>query len=241
MTKRCRVCGEDKPLDELVRNPLGSHGRASLCRLCQRAVNREYYLRKREKLKQDARAYRASHTDEIARQRRARREDPDVRERERAANAAWREANRERKNAGTRAWTEANPEKVKAAHAAWYAANKARTRANARAWEARNPDKMRVKRRRDNLTRRARIRGRFIEHVDADVCYRMHGGRCGICGEFIDLTGSKFDVDHVIPLSRGGAHGYVNTQPAHPSCNRAKRDRLDYVPKGASKHARLEK
>jgi 5-methylcytosine-specific restriction endonuclease McrA len=47
----------------------------------------------------------------------------------------------------------------------------------------------------------------------------MHGGRCGICCEFIE---GDFHVDHVIPLARGGQHGYVNVQPAHPRCNLVK-------------------
>jgi 5-methylcytosine-specific restriction endonuclease McrA len=47
----------------------------------------------------------------------------------------------------------------------------------------------------------------------------MHGGMCGICKQFIE---GKFHVDHVIPLSKGGMHGYVNVQPAHPVCNQRK-------------------
>lgn len=59
----------------------------------------------------------------------------------------------------------------------------------------------------------------FIERVDRDIVYKMHGGCCGICHEFI---GGDFHVDHVVPLSKGGKHGYVNVQPAHPLCNNRK-------------------
>lgn len=31
-----------------------------------------------------------------------------------------------------------------------------------------------------------------------------------------------FHVDHVVPLSKGGMHGYTNVQPAHPRCNMRK-------------------
>jgi 5-methylcytosine-specific restriction endonuclease McrA len=44
----------------------------------------------------------------------------------------------------------------------------------------------------------------------------MNGGMCGICEGFIE---GEFHVDHVIPLSKGGMHGYINVQPAHPRCN----------------------
>ena len=70
-----------------------------------------------------------------------------------------------------------------------------------------------------NAKRRMRERQQFIEPVDAQVVYEMHGGMCGICKGFIDLTKTGFHVDHVVPLAKGGVHGYINTQPAHPQCN----------------------
>ncbi|MGP5930327.1 HNH endonuclease [Corynebacterium glyciniphilum] len=57
---------------------------------------------------------------------------------------------------------------------------------------------------------------------------------CHICGGPIDphceypspLYGS---VDHIVPLSRGGAHIYENVKAAHLSCNSKKGAREDYV------------
>lgn len=55
---------------------------------------------------------------------------------------------------------------------------------------------------------------------------------CALCGEPIDydlphLDPGQFVVDHIVPLSRGGADTLDNKQAAHRSCNRAKGDRLD--------------
>lgn len=69
--------------------------------------------------------------------------------------------------------------------------------------------------------RRARKRNQFVEHVDPQVVYEINGGMCGICMEFIEDE-KDFHVDHVVPLSRGGLHGYINVQPAHPQCNWSK-------------------
>lgn len=74
--------------------------------------------------------------------------------------------------------------------------------------------------RKSNADRRARILGQFLESVDPEIVYRMHGGMCGICKGFV--AADNFHVDHVIPLARGGRHGYVNVQPAHPACNQRK-------------------
>jgi 5-methylcytosine-specific restriction endonuclease McrA len=65
----------------------------------------------------------------------------------------------------------------------------------------------------------------FVERVDRDVVYVMHGGRCGICWQFV--ARDDFEIDHRVPLSRGGLHGYVNVQPSHPPCNRRKYNRLE--------------
>ena len=71
--------------------------------------------------------------------------------------------------------------------------------------------------------RRARKLNQFIEEVDPQVVYEMHGGMCGICKEFVKRN--EFHVDHRIPLSKGGMHGYINVQPAHPTCNLRKGNR----------------
>lgn len=77
-----------------------------------------------------------------------------------------------------------------------------------------------AQRRMVSAARRARVRGQFIEDVDPRIVYQTHGGCCGICKEFVPVE--NFDVDHVIPIARGGMHGYVNCTPAHPICNKRK-------------------
>ena len=63
---------------------------------------------------------------------------------------------------------------------------------------------------------------------------RKTGTACGICGEPIDYTlpyldPGEFVVDHIVPLSKGGADTLANKQAAHRSCNRAKGAR-DHAP-----------
>ena len=47
-------------------------------------------------------------------------------------------------------------------------------------------------------------------------------GRCAYC----DTKSDDLQLEHVIPLSRGGSNGAGNYLPACPRCNRSKRDRL---------------
>jgi 5-methylcytosine-specific restriction endonuclease McrA len=50
-------------------------------------------------------------------------------------------------------------------------------------------------------------------------------GICGICGKKID---SRWHVDHVIPIARGGRHVKENVQASHPSCNQKKGARFPF-------------
>jgi len=74
--------------------------------------------------------------------------------------------------------------------------------------------------------RRARKLANFVEDVDRLVLLEIDDGVCGICGSDVDPL--EFDVDHRIPLERGGEHSYANTQVAHPTCNAGKRTRLPW-------------
>lgn len=52
-----------------------------------------------------------------------------------------------------------------------------------------------------------------------------YGGKCGICGQHLPENKSLIHVDHIIPVSKGGADDYENLQPAHAVCNLRKGNR----------------
>lgn len=54
---------------------------------------------------------------------------------------------------------------------------------------------------------------------DVRLVYAWQRGRCFYCGEVLMLT---FEIDHVTPLSAGGAHARANVALACASCNRKK-------------------
>lgn len=68
--------------------------------------------------------------------------------------------------------------------------------------------------------RRARERGVEWEPIDRGVLYEREGGRCHICGRRVAVD--VFEVEHLVPLSRGGSHTWSNVGIAHPRCNRVK-------------------
>ena len=68
----------------------------------------------------------------------------------------------------------------------------------------------------------ARARGIVVvEHVNRSVVYARDGGRCQLCG-WGPVDPARFDLDHVLPVSKGGVHSYANIQLTHPWCNDSK-------------------
>jgi 5-methylcytosine-specific restriction endonuclease McrA len=63
---------------------------------------------------------------------------------------------------------------------------------------------------------------RRISTTERVEIYHAADGRCYLCGGA--LWGTKYDIEHVIPLALGGdeARGSPNLQPAHVSCHRTK-------------------
>lgn len=74
-----------------------------------------------------------------------------------------------------------------------------------------------------NTRRKHTERDTFVEDVAKLVVLELHDGVCGICGD--DVDPGSFHLDHIIPLSAGGWHGYDNVQPSHPACNLSKGSR----------------
>lgn len=69
--------------------------------------------------------------------------------------------------------------------------------------------------------RRARKAAAFIGPVDPAMLRSLYPD-CYLCGR--KLSG-PVHMDHVVPLSRGGAHSMANLLPTHPECNLRKHDK----------------
>jgi len=78
--------------------------------------------------------------------------------------------------------------------------------------------------------RRAATKGVLVENVDRDVVGERDSWRCGVCRRKISRVlvyphPRSASLDHVIPLSHGGEHSYVNTRITHLECNTRRSNR----------------
>lgn len=118
-----------------------------------------------------------------------------------------------------------NKERRKTEASNWYRANAEyaiqRQKAYATKRLAEDPETVRALKRRSANKRRAVKKRLFVEDVDPRVVFTRDQGVCGICHRPVDQA-SKWEIDHVIPMSKGGIHGYDNVQLSHRECNRSK-------------------
>lgn len=90
----------------------------------------------------------------------------------------------------------------------------------------------RANQRKHKAKRRAVERGAEAENVDPFKVFERDGWRCQLCkvktprkkrGTYDD---DAPELDHIVPLAKGGAHTYANTQCACRRCNGLKSDRV---------------
>jgi len=139
--------------------------------------------------------------------------------------AAYRDENREEKNAKQRAWNAENKEKIARNNAAYQATHKEEVAAYNAAYRLDHIPEHNAR----GAVRRALKAGFLLGATAAQKAavveiYRKAKEepniRCYLCGRVIPM-GSR-QVDHVMPLSKGGAHLSSNLEIACAHCNLSK-------------------
>jgi 5-methylcytosine-specific restriction endonuclease McrA len=71
-----------------------------------------------------------------------------------------------------------------------------------------------------------------VETVSPLKVFMRDGWKCHLCGGMTDkskrgsLHPNAPELDHIVPIAKGGEHSYANTACAHKRCNAAKSDRI---------------
>lgn len=68
----------------------------------------------------------------------------------------------------------------------------------------------------------AKSKRKTFSMEERDYIYRKTAGHCYLCGEFVPYD--LFEVEHYIPISKGGTNDMSNLFPACYCCNSIKRD-----------------
>lgn len=147
---------------------------------------------------------------------------PAVRERMASYFKQYYADHREEQIRAAKAWREQNPDRMFETRRVYRERNKERIAAKKRADYRANPQWI--------LNAHARRQGNIgdakISKKQWLSLMRMYQWRCFYCGEALSTKKNR-TVDHIIPLSRGGAHSMLNLVPSCRTCNISKKDRLD--------------
>lgn len=116
-------------------------------------------------------------------------------------------------------YSQENAEQIRAYHREWkrreYASKPDEVKERQYAWRRRNPEIVKHHNDRKRAKRKAAPVVPFTpDKLAARLAY--FGNRCWLCGDEAN------SVDHVKPLSKGGAHALCNIRPACQSCNSRK-------------------
>jgi 5-methylcytosine-specific restriction endonuclease McrA len=198
--KTCIVCNAEKHLSLF-------YPRAARCKVCANRISRERYHANKEEISKKGKEYYAKNSERIKK----RVNDylisnlDAARERSAKYYAVNRERIRQKQNE--------RQDPVKRAD--YRVRNKESISAYMKQWSAANP----IKRRANEAKRRAAIGhdGYTEEHVQ--FLLRSQKSKCVVCNR--SLKGG-FEVDHIVPLSKGGANDRANTQLLCRTCNRRK-------------------
>lgn len=139
--------------------------------------------------------------------------DPDYFKRQ---ASRWQAENRERYRARKRQHRLENPGAQRERNKRYYQVNRDALKLAAKAYRDAHREQGRAWRRR----RKALLKAAAVGPVTAELLaakFAYWGDRCWMCG------GEPTTVDHVKPLSKGGAHVLANLRPACASCNSSKK------------------
>lgn len=237
-TKRCTDCGETKPLAEFHRSKKTLDGRIGRCKPCQK-VYREMKRRTAGPLPAEklcatcgeTKPLEAFYTNRSAVDGRTtqcadcmkgytRQWVAQNREQAIETTRRWRAENQEHRRRYKRSRREIEARQKRERYWARDEAYRERLRAAYRDWYRRNP----YTGREQAMRWVAKGLGVLVETVSYEAVLLREGLICHICGDEIALDDLHFD--HIVPLSRGGAHAESNIGIAHAACNLRKGNKL---------------
>lgn len=153
-----------------------------------------------------------------------------------AANKRWRDKNLEQDRARCRAYKSAHAEELAAKSRAYYLRHQQARKQAARDYRAAHPKQISSYNRQyaaQNLPRRAEIEARRRARIAGDSAVRGPDSAVNEVYErsqVLRRAGHDVEVDHIVPLAKGGGHVAANLRIITADDNRRKHATLDFIP-----------
>ena len=215
MDKKCNKCNEVKSLEFFGKDRSTKDGLMYRCKVCSSAAASAWRAANPDKEKARKKAYREANRDKVNAKNKAWAEaNP---EKTSAYKKSWRDANPDKEKASKKAYVETNPEKVKASKKAYREANRDKVKAVTKSWQLANSDRVAATAGRGCAIKRG---GSVSSIYNIELCIPFYVEARRLTRE----TGIKHDVDHIVPIVKGGLHCQTNLQVLTAYENRSKGD-----------------
>jgi len=137
----------------------------------------------------------------------------------------YRIANIEKTRAATNTWNKNHKEIMRAVQSRWRTNHKEEHKRKNLEWKKNNPEKYKAIARAGWQNRRAKEKQAVGRHTKEEIAtlYKSQNGKCWYC--LIDIS-KYFEVDHRIPISRGGSNDVGNLCLTCQKCNQSKGAKL---------------
>ena len=145
------------------------------------------------------------------------------------------EANKEEIAKATREYQKSNPEKRTVWNKSYSTKHPEKIKEYRKLWTENNIEKVRESRRASERKRKALKRENGSKSYTEAQVLELYGETCHLCKEAIDLdtprrSGTEgwqkgLHIDHLVPISKGGADALDNVRPSHGECNVRKHNR----------------
>lgn len=229
--KICPKCGRSLSVNEFFRANKRPDGLRVYCKDCERdydiqradqrsAYQKQYREENKERLAEQRVSWVEENREELLEKKRAYNRLPEVIGRMIGYRRRHYEEHKEEYLEKSARWKAENPEKVQQSQQAWKERNSEKVTESRARYNRDNPETVIAWSQR----RRAKQAQAAVGDVDFKRIWKRDRGVCYLCGRSVD----KKDVhyDHVIPLSRGGAHSEENLRVTHGRCNLIKGAKL---------------
>jgi len=243
--KRCCKCKQTLPVTAFWKDRRTKDGLCAACKTCNGAANAKYHRNNRPHINARRKQHRLNHLEREREKGKVRYWKN--REKILADNKKWYRKYREKRLAYMQAYYIAHKPERTAYNQAYHLLHRAFLNLQARfyrllhpdhpsvktfrykEWEQRYPEKARHCRkvwrkahpeysRNHNFRRRARLwNAPEIERIKRRDIYERDNGRCHICHRHVPYK--EFTLDHILALSKGGAHTRLNLAVACRGCN----------------------
>lgn len=219
-TKICSKCKVEKlATREFFYAGAVKDGLRSECKECSSVQNRKYRLRHREKRNEYHRKYRLRNKEILAEYGRKYREQN--RDKIRQLCREWYWKNHKYALERARKYRKEHSQEIRAWTRDYYQRNRAEQIQKTKEWQQKNPEKVKAKKElRYAIEKNARVDGfgrqEFLNWLESQKPFK-----CYLCGKRIKKEES-YEIEHRIPLTRGGRHVGYNLGIACKKCNSSK-------------------